>query len=254
MKIRVLGGHGGQALGFSTTSFLIDSTLLVDAGAVAGTLPISEQKLIDHILITHTHLDHIKDLAFLCDNCFGLRSTPFEVHTHKTVHESIKDHLLNDIIWPDFSKLPNETKPTIHFNELIPEQQYQIGRYKVTPIKVKHALDAMGYIIDDGKISILFSGDTGPTQKIWEIAHQVKNLKAIFTEVSFPNSMQDVANASEHHTAGTLKEELKKMPAGIPVILTHLKPNYKALVTEEILAIKDPRVQILSRDGEVFEF
>jgi ribonuclease BN (tRNA processing enzyme) len=254
MKIQVLGGHGGNVKGFETTSFLIDSTLLVDAGAVAGTLSCEDQRKIDHILITHTHLDHIKDLAFLSDNCFGLRTKPFEVYTHQTVHQAIKKHLLNDVIWPDFTKLPSEQNPTIHFNDLIPNSTTKIGKYKITPVKVNHELDAMGFIIDDGEVSVIFSGDTGPTDELWTIAHTQKNLKAIFTEVSFPNSLHSVAVASKHHTASSLKEDLKKMPPGIQIILTHLKPNYKAQVEKEVLALGEPRLHVLRHDGEEFRF
>jgi ribonuclease BN (tRNA processing enzyme) len=254
MNIQVLGGHGGKAQGFETTSFLIDSKLLIDAGGVAGTLSIEEQKKIDHILITHTHLDHIKDLAFICDNCFGLRTSPFEVFTHATVHRSIKNHLLNDVIWPDFTKLPSAERPTIRFTEITPEKVFKVAGYEITPVKVKHALDAMGYIVNDGKVAVLFSGDTGPTDRIWEIARQVKNLKAIFTEVSFPNFLQQVADASEHHTANTMKAELVKMPKDVPVILTHLKPNYQKQVFQEIKSLGDSRIHVLERDGELFSY
>jgi len=254
MIIRVLGGHGGKAKGFETTSFLVDTSLLVDAGAVAASLSIDEQKNIDHILITHTHLDHIKDLAFISDNCFGLRKKPFEVHTHLSVQKCIKDHLLNDIIWPDFSKLPSEKNPTIHFNQLLPEGEYQLGKYKIIPVSVNHPTDAMGYIVDDGECAVIFTGDTGPTQRIWELAQKQKNLKAIFTEVSFPNHLQKVADLSHHHTTDTIKNELQKMPPNVQIILTHLKPNYSQEVRAEIALINDPRIKVLSFDGQEFRF
>ena len=100
MKIQVLGGHGGLAKGFQTTSILIDDILLIDAGAVAATLSIEEQTKIDNILISHCHLDHIKDLAFICDNCFGLKNKPFNVHTHPTVNKIIKckSHSRNNVL------------------------------------------------------------------------------------------------------------------------------------------------------------
>lgn len=254
MKIRVLGGHGGKALGFETTSFLVDSKLLVDAGAVAGTTSIDEQKAIDNILITHVHLDHIKDLAFICDNCFGLRKEPFRVWTHGTVKSMIKAHLLNDIIWPDFSALPSLEKPTIIFNAIDPEKPFTVGGYKVTAVKVKHAHDAMGYIIDDGTSAVLFTGDTGPTDRIWEVAHKIPNLKAIFTEVSFPNSLENVAELSDHHTSSTMKAELQKMPKNVTIILTHLKPNFRDQVVKEIRALGDSRIRTLEKDGQSFEF
>jgi ribonuclease BN (tRNA processing enzyme) len=254
MKIRVLGGHGGRALGFETTSFLIDSKLLIDAGAVAGTLTVEEQCKIENILISHIHLDHIKDLAFISDNCFGLRALPFYVFTHQTVKTMIKQHLLNDIIWPDFTLLPTVKNPIMTITAVEPEKTFEVSKYQVTPVKVKHAYDAMGFFVDNGESSVLFTLDTGPTDRIWEVAHSVPNLKAIFTEVSFPNSLQKVADLSDHHTSKSIRRELLKMPPDIPVILTHMKPNYRDVVAQEIKAIGDSRVRILDKDGEIFEF
>lgn len=254
MKIRVLGGHGGKALGFETTSFLLDSKLLIDAGAAAATLSIEEQKAVDNILITHVHLDHIQDLAYISDNCFGLRSIPFNVYSHETVKGMIKKHLMNDIIWPDFSVLPTPEKPTMKFHAIGPEKTLKIAHYEVTPVRVNHAHDAMGYVIDDGTSAVIFTGDTGPTERIWEVAKSVKNLKAIFTEVSFPNSLQTVADVSDHHTSASIFQELKKMPKDVIVVLTHLKPNYRDQVAKEVESLGDPRIRVLEKDGQIFNF
>jgi cAMP phosphodiesterase len=192
MKVKILGGHGGVTIGSQATSYLIDDHLLIDAGSVASTLSIEKQSKIDNILISHTHLDHIKDLAFLCDNCFGMRSSPFQVWSHKTVKDIIKTHLFNETIWPDFSQLPTKEKPTISFNELQPEEVREIGGYKVMGVPVKHPNDAMGFIIEKAGKALLFTLDTAATERIWQKAHQFPGLKAIFTEVSFPNKLHKV--------------------------------------------------------------
>ena len=254
MKIQILGGHGGLSKGHSTTSILIDDKLLIDAGAVASTLSVEEQSKIDHILISHCHLDHIKDLAFLCDNCFGMRKKPFEVYTHGTVKSIIKAHLFNNIVWPDFSELPSPENPTINFNSIKEEVKLKIGDFEITPIKVNHPHDAMGFIVEKNQTSILFTLDTGPTTRIWEVAHKVPNLKAIFTEVRFPNSLEKVAEVSDHHTTETLVREIKKMPPHVPIILTHLKPSFRETIVKEIQEIKEDRIRVLSRDGEIFQF
>lgn len=254
MKIQVLGGHGGQAKGCFTTSFLVDDKLLIDAGAVAATLSVEQQTKIDHILISHCHLDHTKDLAFLCDNCFGLKNKPFQVYTHETVKSIIKTHLLNDILWPDFTKLPNAITPTMSITGITPEKMISIGDYKVTPVKVKHVFDAMGFIIERADCAVLFTLDTGPTERIWELARGVKNLKAIFTEVSFPNALAKVAEVSDHHTPQSLGDEIPKMPKDIPIILTHLKPNYRLEIESELTALDQKRLRVLKEDGEVFVF
>lgn len=254
MRIQILGGHGGQARGFSTTSFLINGELLIDAGAVASTLSVEEQSKIDHILISHSHLDHIKDLAFICDNCFGMRQVPFKVYTHATVKKILKTHLFNETIWPDFTILPNEKNPTMEIHAVEPEKTFSLKDYHITPVKVQHPNDAMGFIIEQGDSAVLFTVDTAATDRIWEKAREMKNLKAIFTEVSFPDSLKGVALASDHHTPSSLKAELAKMPKDIPVILTHLKPGFREVIQKEVGELNEKRVRILEQDGEVFEF
>jgi ribonuclease BN (tRNA processing enzyme) len=254
MKIEVLGGHGGLAKGFETTSFLIDDKLLIDAGAVASTLSIDRQKQIENILISHCHLDHIKDLAFICDNCFGLRPQPFHVYTHATVNQIIKEHLLNDKVWPDFTKLPNAKNPTMTIHSIPEEVLLVLGDYKITPVKVKHAHDAMGFIIEKGDSAVVFTLDTSETDRIWEVAKTNPKVKAIFTEVSFPNTMSKVAEISEHHTAESIFKELSKMPKAVPIILTHIKPNYRGVIEQEVRALNEPRFHVLKNDGEIFNF
>jgi len=253
MKIQILGGHGGLAKGYLTTSYLIDDKFLIDAGAVASSLSIPEQCKIDHILISHGHLDHIKDLAFLCDNCFGVKDKAFEVYTHKTVKEIIHKYLFNDIVWPDFTKLPSAQNPTIKINS-IKEETFSIGGYTVTSVKVSHALDAMGFIVEKNDVAVLFTLDTGPTERIWEVSRGIKNLKAVFTEVSFPNQQSEIAKISDHHTPQSLNRELIKMPHDVPVILTHFKPYFRSQIADEIKALNHPRVRMLREDGEVFNF
>lgn len=254
MKIQVLGGHGGQALGFSTTSFLINDELLLDAGSVTSTLTVEQQTRIDHILISHSHLDHIKDLAFICDNCFGLRSSPFQVYTHATVKKILKDHLFNETIWPDFTVLPNAEKPTMVIHAVEPERTFTLGKYLITPIPVQHPNDAMGFIIEEGGKAVLFTVDTASTERIWQVAREKKNIKAIFTEVSFPNSLKGVAKLSDHHTPLSIKSEIAKMPSDVPIILTHLKPNYREVILRELSELQEKRLRVLEKDGEVFQF
>src|SRR5690606_20368570 len=238
MQVRIIGGHGGVSPGFRATSYLIDGKLLIDAGSVASGLPIVEQAKIDHILISHSHLDHISDLAFLADNCFGMKGLPFEIHTSAHSHRNIKNHLLNDEIWPDFTKLPSSKNPTIRFHEFESEKSFKVGDYTITPVEVNHPAGGHGFIVEKGSAAVVFTQDTGPTDRIWDVAKKVKNLKGIFTEVSFPNSLMQVAIDSFHHTPSTMLEEIKKMPLEVPIFLGHLKPNFQDKLFEEIAALK----------------
>ena len=258
MQVKIIGGHGGVTRNYHATSYLIDESILIDAGSVASGLDIQDQLKIDHILLSHAHLDHTKDLAFICDNCFGLKGKPFEVYCFKTVHDAVKGNLFNDVIWPDFSVLPTAQNPTIRFNEILPEKKIVLGDYTVMPVHVNHPVlkpgEGMGFIIEKGDVAILFTMDTKATDRIWEVAKGYKNLKAIFTEVSFPNKLQNVADISDHHSPATMKEELKKMPKDIPVYLGHLKPNYQEELIQEITDLQEPRLHIMYADDVRFNF
>ncbi|MBT3981874.1 MAG: 3',5'-cyclic-nucleotide phosphodiesterase [Bacteriovoracaceae bacterium] len=254
MLVRIIGGSGGVCPGHFATSYLIDGTLLIDAGSCANGIQIDEQAKIDNILISHPHLDHIKDLAFICDNCFGMKGKPFEVHTNKTISDSISKYLLNDVIWPDFTKLPTQQNPTIRFNEIEVEKKIKLGDYTITAIPVNHPCDAIGFIIERGNSAIVFTQDTAPTEKIWKFAKQTENVKAIFTEVSFPNSLKQVAVDSQHHTPDSMKEEILKMPPSVPIFLGHLKPNFHSKLYEEIALIGSDRVTILGTNDQTFVF
>lgn len=254
MQVRILGGSGGVTKTTSATSYLIDESLLIDAGSVATGLDIKDQAKIKHILISHAHLDHTKDLAFICDNCFGMKEAPFYTYSHPTVIKAIKDHLFNDVIWPDFTALPNKENPVMSFHSLKEKEKVQLGEYSVLPVHVAHPGDAFGFIIEKGDKAILFTQDTKATDEIWKEAKKHKNLKAIFTEVSFPNKLRKVADLSDHHTPSTMKIELTKMPENVPVYLGHLKPNFRKELLEEIEALNDSRLHIMDADNLVYHF
>ncbi len=254
MLVKIIGGHGGRAPNYRTTSYLVDGKLLIDAGSVAAGLLIDEQKLIENVLISHAHLDHLGDLPFLCDNCFGLKDEPFHVYSNKTVKKAIKQHIMNDIIWPDFTKIPSVENPIVSYHDLVPEKKVKIGQYDVLPVSVNHPTDALGFIISKGDTAIVFTQDTGPTERIWELAKLEPNLKAIFTEVSFPNAMEQVAKDSFQLTPMGLKNEMKKMPPKIPLFVGHLKPTHQTKLYEEIDKINEGRITLLGSDNATYMF
>ena len=63
MRIRILGCSGGIGGNLRTTSILIDDDILVDAGTGVGDLSIAELSKIDHVYLTHSHLDCDTDMV-----------------------------------------------------------------------------------------------------------------------------------------------------------------------------------------------
>ena len=184
MKIRVLGCYGGQFPGFNLTSFLIEENLLLDTGAVTSVLKLEEQAGIKNILISHAHLDHIKDMFFLADNIYALETAAVNVYAVDEVIEALKEHISNNIIWPDFTKLKAKDFTPLNFNPIARDKMTEIDGFLVKPIRVNHPVPTFGYIITKDKETILYTADTRPTDEIWQEANNNTKPRAIIVDVS----------------------------------------------------------------------
>ena len=251
MRLRVLGCHGGESPTHRTTSFLIDDNILLDAGAVSRGLSVGEQKAIDAVFISHSHLDHIRDLALLSDNVIGQRRSPVEVYATEPTASALEKHFFNNIIWPDFTKIPNpadpERRPTVRINRIRPFEETTVGELRFRTVPVNHPVDCQAYFVSGPTGTLVYSGDTGPTETLWDEINRVDDLRAFIYEVSFPNDMPALAEVSGHLTPLMMAEELRKFRplTRAPILLYHLKPTFFDVLKREIEALGDARLQIL---------
>ena len=251
MKVTVIGGHGGRARGARTTSYLIDDALLLDAGSAASHLSVEDQLKIGHVLISHAHLDHICELAFLADNRCTLGAAPLRVHASPAAGDIIRAHLFNDVVWPDFTRLPSESDPAVRIHPLGDgELRFESG-HRVRAVPVNHPAGGRGFIVSRDGSAVLFTQDTGPTEDIWRAGGETRGLKAVFTEVSFPNRLGAVARDSFHHTPATLAREMGKMPPDVPILVGHLKPPHEEELKREIEALGSSRVTVLGSGDDL---
>jgi ribonuclease BN (tRNA processing enzyme) len=245
MKLRILGSFGGDSPSCRMTSFLIDDSVAVDAGAITRALSIEEQHAIGHVLVTHTHMDHTASLPFLIENTFGADREAVSIYCTKRVLAGVRKHLFNNDTWPDFTRIPDRSYPSVRFVTIEPETPFEItgiqgGDLEVTAIPVNHIVPTTGLLLRQGGSSTIFTSDTGPTERIWEIANQTADLGAVITECSFPNRLQEVADVSLHLSPNTLAEELAKLKRDVPVYLYHLKPPYLEELRAELAATDLP--------------
>jgi ribonuclease BN (tRNA processing enzyme) len=227
------------------TSFLIDGSVAVDAGAITRALTIEEQRKIRHVVITHTHMDHTNTLPFLIENSFGSSDEPVSIFCTKRVLAGVRRHLFNNDTWPDFTRIPNHLYPSVRFEEIEIERPFTIGGLpsgdlEVEAIEVNHIVPTTGLLLRQAGVSILFTSDTGPTERIWEVANATDDLAAVITEVSFPNRLQDVADVSLHMTPQGLATELAKLERDVVVFLYHFKPPYIDELRTELAAVDVP--------------
>jgi ribonuclease BN (tRNA processing enzyme) len=252
MKIRVLGCHGSQLPDYNTTSFLLGQNILIDAGTVTTVLSLQEQLKIDYVFVTHAHLDHVRDIAFLADNIFfQCRKKPLVIVSTKDILDSLHRHLFNNVIWPDFSKIPSAKTPLIKFQIIVPGKKQTIGDLRINAIDLHHVVETVGFVIEAKNKAVIFLGDTGPTEEAWQVAQNTKGLKAIFVETSLPDSMKKVADMTRHLTPLSLQVELRKLKNKKPdIYLYHIKLSYREAIRKEVATIKERKIHIIE-DGQV---
>lgn len=253
MKLRVLGCFGGNIPGHGMTSFLVNDTVALDAGWVSQALSLEEQVRVKDILISHSHLDHTCTLPFLIDNNFSHPGFNLRIYAMRDVIASMKNHLFNNQTWPDFTGLPNDLTPVLRLIEIAPEKSFVINGLTFRAVPVSHIVPTAGFIVEDKRSAIAFSSDTGPTLRFWEVANSVKKLKAVITETSFPNELQDLAHVSGHLTPATLDQELKKLKRNVPVYLYGLKPKHLKTIRQQIKALKRKNLHLLVQ-GRTYRF
>lgn len=255
MRIEVLGCSGGIGDGHHTTSFLIDDDILLDAGSGVSRLSRAALVRIDHVFITHSHLDHILSLPLLLDSVAGERAGPVVVHAIPEVLEILKDHIFNWRIWPDFSRIPSVDDPFMRYAPISLGQTFHLPDVagllrEITPIPAHHVVPATGFHLRGPIGSLLFSGDTNSHPALWELAELIPDLMHLVVECSFGNDQIEVAHASRHyHTAG-LAADLASLKMGPEVWITHLKPGGEAGIMAELCTETMRPVQAL-REGQI---
>ena len=251
MKLKVLGSAGAELPDFRPPAFLLDDQLLLDAGTIGSVLTEEEQWKIHTIFITHSHLDHIRSIPALADNIIikNQRHTVTVLGTDDVI-SAMRNHMFNNIIWPDFTRIPSEEHPVITFSTIDPYREYRVNEYAITAIPVNHTVPTVGYVVKSGGKTLVYTGDTGPTEEIWAYC---SGADVLIVEVSFPNSMVPLAQLTKHLTASMLTDELAKI-AVLPkrILITHPKPQYYDQIEKEIKELSIAGVELL-HDGSEYE-
>ncbi len=252
MNIEVLGAYGGESTECRMTCLLINDGIALDAGSLTQTLSLERQAAVQSIVLTHSHLDHTNSLPFFIENIFD-RRVPINVYASATTIYAIRQHLFNNSTWPDFSRLPNHLLPSVKFHQLEAEVPVTIDGVRFTPIPVSHLVPTLGFLIEQDGAAVLWSSDTGPTLRLWEIANLTPHLQAVFLEASFDNDLERIAELSYHLTPSMVAGEVAKLEIDCPVLLHHLKPPCVAKIEREVAELGLPNLGFLEQ-GRTYHF
>jgi Cft2 family RNA processing exonuclease len=254
LQVRILGCSGGIGGNLRTTSMLVDKDVLIDAGTGVADLTLSELEAIDHVFITHSHLDHIAALPLIVDTVGPMRETPLTVHCTAETQKILKEHIFNWRIWPDFSEIPSKAAPFLRWETIRLGETVDLAGRRFTPLPANHVVPAVGYWLDSGDASLVFTGDTCTNDALWVEVNKIANLRYLIIETAFPNTERILAEDSKHLCPAMLAEELGKLKRPARIFVTHLKPGAGTQTmaeVEECAADYNPR---MLANGQVFRF
>ncbi|MCB5190336.1 3',5'-cyclic-nucleotide phosphodiesterase [Methylobacillus arboreus] len=251
MIVRVLGCDGGIGLGLRTTSLLVDDDILIDAGTGVGDLTLEQLVDIDHVFLTHSHLDHVAFLPLLLDAVAGQRDQPVTVHALPETIASLKAHLFNWHIWPDFSQIPTPEQPLLQYAPVAVGEAITLGGRRIVALPANHTVPAVGYLLDSGEGSLAFTGDTTSCNEFWQAVNQANNLCHLIVEASFTNAEIALALVSHHYCPVLLLTGLDQFKSSPQVWITHLKPGEGEAIMREIDAARHPLAPQALQHGQV---
>lgn len=255
ITLRLLGCSGGiGGTGRRTTCYGLDDTVLIDAGTGAGELSLEHMARIDHIVLTHAHLDHIACLPLLLDSVAASRETPLQIWALPAVIDILRAHVFNDQIWPDFTKIPNEIHPFVELNTLPVGVPLEIAGLRFTPLPGRHGIPACGYRVQKGQVALAFSGDTVDCPAFWEAIAGDHALAAVIIECSYPIQMAEMAALSMHLDVSTVARRLAALPDNVASIVVHRKPGMEEEIAQQLKSALPGRDLRLPVHGDVYRF
>lgn len=250
MKIKVIGCSGGELPGHHIPAFLLNKDTLFDAGSFTEVLNEKGQFAIKNIFVTHAHLDHLRGIPFLAENIF-MRKKNLRVNIFSTarVLGTMKRHLFNNSIWPDFTTIPDPDNPILNLIKVKVGESTKLNNYVITPYAVNHVVPAVGYLVENGKRRLFYTGDMAPSSKTLQTIGK-KKIHCLIIDVSFPNNMEETAVRLGHLTSNLLQKELMKMFCKPDKIcISHIKPQYLKQIRNELERLRIKNLLLL-RSGD----
>ncbi|MBT9568905.1 MAG: 3',5'-cyclic-nucleotide phosphodiesterase [Thiobacillus sp.] len=236
MKLTILGCSGGIGSGRHTTCFKLDDDILIDAGTGITTLSLDQLLAIDHLILTHAHMDHVLGLPLLLDAVGDKRRTPLVVHALPEVLEALSTHMFNWRLWPDFREIPSAEHPWVRFDTWQMSEKLTLGARTFTPLPANHVVPACGIQMSVAGGSLVFSGDTTSSEAFTAALNAIPDLRHLIIETSFENALAEIAQESKHHWPDSLAETLLELKVRPEVWITHLKPGNEAAIMVELRA------------------
>ncbi|MEO1938556.1 MAG: MBL fold metallo-hydrolase [Sulfurimonas sp.] len=256
-RIKILGAYGTRSINKGTSSILLNSKRVIDAGNLLEALR-EESVMIEEIWLTHSHLDHIVDIAYIIDNYFTQRIKSLKIMGLPQTLKALKEHFLNDAIWPDFSiiKMAIGDENVIEYIPIEIGKKYKISENEfIEAFASDHTVASCGYIYERNSSRILIGTDTYSLDNYIDILDNNHDIKSCILECSFSNEMEILAKASKHLTPKLLFQQLQKLQRDdLLIYINHIKPIYEEKISAQIEQYKGKWQVEIIKDGFFLTF
>ena len=233
---------------------IVDQDVVIDAGTGVGDLSVSELALIDHVFLTHSHLDHVASLPFLLDTVSWFRDRPVTLYATQATLDALRKHLFNWKLWPDFSVIPSAERPALRYQAIELGETVDLDGRRITAVPANHVVPAVGFHLDSGAGSLVYTGDTTTNDALWPVVNRIANLRYLIIETALSDRERDLAVVSKHLCPALLADELGKLASSPEIYITHLKPREAEVIMDEIAARAGQRKPRMLANNQVFDF
>ncbi|NMF87443.1 3',5'-cyclic-nucleotide phosphodiesterase [Aromatoleum petrolei] len=255
MRLKVLGCSGGiGGPEARTTAFLADDDVLIDCGTGVGDLALEELAAIDHIFVTHSHMDHIAAIPLIVDAVGEMRGVPITVYAIPEVLRILRAHIFNWLIWPDFTAIPDRRRPFLRLQPIKIGEEVRLGDRTITPLPALHSVPAVAYCLDGGKGQLVYSGDTTYSPELVSAINACPDLRHLIIESAFPDEQHGLALASRHLSPAMVAAFLDEIAGTPQVHISHIKPGQGERVMAQLAAAGARLHASALRQGQVIEF
>ena len=252
MRVQLAPAPASAGPGHALSTFLIDDTLAIDAGALGSSWTPDALGTVQDVFLTHSHIDHIGGLPVFLDTRYDLGPPP-TIHGLSSTLRSLREDLFNDRLFPDFVKLSRIMPPFLMLSEVDPDVPVTVGKYTITPLAVHHTVPTVSYLIDDGEVVLAILTDTAPVRSVFERVAATSRLGAVLLECSFPRGQGPLAAVSKHLTPDQFAEAVGLFPLTVPVYAIHVKPRFYPEIVAELTELGLLNVRGIADPGMVIE-
>lgn len=237
MKIKILSSSVDQERFQFGATYVINDSVAIDAGSL-GFSSLAQQRQVQHLFLSHSHLDHLCSLPQFLDNVFVPGPQCPTVYCSAFVRDCVQQHVFNGQLWPDFIRLLRAGSPFVSFIDIRDECPVEVDGLRITPIPLDHVVPCFGFLIESDKAAVAIVSDTGPTDLVWQRAHACSNLKGVFLESAFPNDFAWLAERAKHLTPDLVLGEYRKLSRDVPLLAVHIKPAFHEQVVKELHGLR----------------